>query len=622
MTAWLGDGSCADHGAGMPSGAYGSLHVGGGKFMSAPLRLAAGATASNANINVLDFGRIEGTIAASLDGEVLLAATASVSGYPYSEVDRPSTGTYSLWVATSPAPYQLAALMDLDHSGRADFGEPYAATGATIPVTAALQVRSNVNLGLTPFNGGAPGLSFTGQFSAAGGALAASALGWNELGYHVLVDTSSVGGPFAYVLFHSTPDPNLGYPMLSGIVKYDSAGVMLATAALLGVGSGEAFALDEGGNLYTNEQGQEHAPNYLVKFSPSLQRLATAAVSSGLPTDPYPTALTVSQGYLYAHLDGGNSGQKNYVAKYDLNLSLVASKQEAYSSAGFIAKNEAGDIYTLQLSTYPTATKLLIRYDQGLVSPLASADVTSLAAPRLFDGMAAYSNNSLFLVDVSTPGAWLAVRRFDGTTLAYSGKSSTYTISGLGFSAAIKAGPDGALYVAGSGMGPGGVDYLVLKYDTELHLVSSATFRGAGQQQRHWGRPGGPGPRHRGRGRGFPQRPRLRRGHGAAEPQRAHPGVAGGRRHLFRQPGRKGPGGGVLHLHHHGRCPAADLHPAGLVRALLVQRPAGRHHLLPRRIRGRQRQRQARRRRGLGRLQLHAHGGSRLPALGPGPERL
>lgn len=487
MTAWLGSGSCSDHGAGMPSGAYNSLHVGGGKFESAPLYLAAGASASDANVNILDFGAVSGVISASQDGAVHFVAKSSAaalgydlaasSGIPYNEEVLLSTGAYSVFVATSPVPYEASAFISLNGRWKPEGGDPYAVTAATITVDEGHLSQTGINLALTPYP---IQVSFTGGYSQAGGAVVASGERQNEMGYRVLVDTRTGGGPYYYVIFHSSSEPNFGSPQASGIVKYDASGLMLATVTLQGLSSGEAFALDDNGNVYTNEQAAEHAPSYLVKFGPSLQRLLT--VSPNLASGPYPTAMTVSNGYLYVHLDGGNSGNPDYVAKYDLaTLSLQSSKAETYNSAGSITKNDAGDIYTVQISRAenPGDPKLLKRYDAGLTSVLASVDVTSLTVSRASDG-AAYSNGSLFLVDVSTRGDWLALRKFDAATLAYSGQSSTYTLAGLTHDSpvAVKTGPDGGLYVAGSIMGQGSEDYLALRYDTDLNLVSSATFNG------------------------------------------------------------------------------------------------------------------------------------------------
>ncbi|MDD5627457.1 MAG: fibronectin type III domain-containing protein, partial [Elusimicrobia bacterium] len=481
MTAWLGDGSCADHGSGMPSGAYNSLRVGGGKFRSEPLSLAWGASVSGADIAVRDFGTISGFISALQDGAVHFSAksSAAVSGVPSNEEVLPSTGPYSVFVATSPVPYQVEAFIRLGGKDQPQGGDPYAVTAPTITINAAGVTRTGINLALSAYP--IP-VSFAGGFDQPGGASISNDLGWNETGYHVLLDTRSAGGPYAYVLFHSSAEAAVGMPQASGIVKYDASGTMLASATLQGLESGEAFALDDDGNVYTNEREGEHKLSYLVKFGPSLQRLLT--VSPGLP-GPYPNAMIVSQGYLFVHLDGG-SGGSNYVAKYDLaTLTLQASKAEAYSGAGSIAADGAGSIYTVQFSSRTAgAPKLLSRYDSGLSSVLASVDVTSLTASRVDANMAAYSKGSLFLMDVSTSGAWLALRKFDATTLAYSGQSATYTLTGFSndLPGTVKTGPDGGLYVAGSVVASGSADYLALRYDTDLNLVSSATFSGpAGQ---------------------------------------------------------------------------------------------------------------------------------------------
>ena len=241
--------------------------------------------------------------------------------------------------------------------------------------------------------------------------------------------------------------------------------------------SGDGFALDANGNLYVSE-GPSTGPWTINKFSPSLQVLLSTSPQGAYNFND-PMRMLVSGSNLYVHFDTGT------IARYDLaTLTLQASQQEpgGYSYPfGAPVNDGAGNIYDVVATSKTTgAPKLLRKYDSGLVSVLGSVDVSGLMA-GLSGGSPssrlAYSNGNIYVVDASTQGGWVAVRELAASNLAYTGVSSTYTIAGLAdTNASIRTGPDGNLYVAGAGSGPGGGSYLVLKYDPNLDFLSSATF--------------------------------------------------------------------------------------------------------------------------------------------------
>jgi hypothetical protein len=338
------------------------------------------------------------------------------------------------------------------------------------------QIRANntsVDSG-NNFNWVLPPGNFTGNFASAA-SVSGSAMGQNEVGHHVLVDTFTVGGPFFYVLFHSTTGPVGDNPDFTGIVRYDSNGVKVSSTALSGTLSGDAFAMDGAGNLYVGERSSAPHTVWLTKYDKFLVFQSSVSVPANLVGNI--TGAAVFGSFLYTVNDGGPTDQPGKVIKYDANT-LVAVATATYSlgehvNSDAIAIDPSGNVF-VAFSTGSGEQHRLEKYDANLAGPLASSTWTVLDSDIR---LAAYGA-SVYAAVISNTLFEVQLRKYDNA-LNYSNVSSTFSTGTTGIMAPVAVGPDTAVYVAAPRWGGLNADYAVLKYHpNSLVLLSSSVYDG------------------------------------------------------------------------------------------------------------------------------------------------
>ena len=329
-----------------------------------------------------------------------------------------------------------------------------------------------------------PNFTYSGNFSA--GARIASDNGQNELGHHVLVDTVTSGGPYLYVLFHSTSGSNPGdTPDLVSIVKYNASGSVLSSATLSGDASGGGFVRDDSGNIYVSEKSSSPAGKqiWIGKYDANLAFLTSVSVPVSEVGNI--TRMATDGTFIYTANDGGSNNSAKLI-KY--NSSLVAVATAAYSigsghvNADGIALDRTAANILIRVSTGSSAgaERHLLKYDANFngASPLFDANITSLAA---LGGDVAFSSNNAYAISPDVQGTSVKILKFD-ESLNYTGVSATIN-NASAFLAQTETGPGGNLYVAVFSSSAAGVDYLALKYSRDLLLLASATFNGSGNAE-------------------------------------------------------------------------------------------------------------------------------------------
>ncbi|TBR20097.1 hypothetical protein EPO15_13635, partial [bacterium] len=299
--------------------------------------------------------------------------------------------------------------------------------------------------------GGGDGSTFSGNFSANGGATFDG--GFEDSASAVVVDTFSVGGPFVY----SVGTASHG---VSGndwfVIKYDASGVKLASATYDGTpswgDSAYAAALDGAGNLIVTGQlgffiGGSGSPGcctgnniFTIKYAPSLAVLSSATYNDPGNGHNVPKGVAVGAGgsiYIVGHTTQSTipANDGNIALKYDSNLVLQASA----TLASPIDSNSNS---------------------WRAVTALPSGDL--VVAGNIFNG----SDD-----DVVTARYSAGLGLISSATLIGANKDKG---QGVG----VNAGGD--VFVVGvSSNGPASNDLLLVKFNSSLSFVSSTSFNGA-----------------------------------------------------------------------------------------------------------------------------------------------
>ena len=466
VEAWKGS---AQFNCGVPQGGYGAIGGGSCELAPIPVYLPASASASGIDINIIDEDFVDGTVSGPAPtGEIRFMFTHAAPASPTALSvcgSLQSTGTYQLIIATSAAPYSLSVYTDTNSNWSLDNGEPYGTTSESISVPS-----SGNNLTLSAFGGASGSIdftaggacgqdsndegggdltySFTGNF-AAGGARIAGSPSSQDLGWGIAIDSETVGGPYTYVLWLSTVAVQADTPAAFSVVKYDPAGVMLASASLSGRYA-DSFAMDAAHNVYIGEKS-EFNNKWIRKLDKDLAFVASRVMSNDAVGNI--TRMIGSGTGIITCNDGGN-GNTATVIRYDSSLVPVSTYAYVNSNVPYsrncdgLALSDLGEPYALFASTDPNPaivpTRRLVKLDAGL-SFLADADLGNtllLSSPYL-----AASGSNVFAVTMTDDGSELYVRKYDGSG-NYLAVSATFTASaGFPFPG-IAVGPEGDIYVS------------------------------------------------------------------------------------------------------------------------------------------------------------------------------
>ncbi|TPW22104.1 MAG: hypothetical protein FD126_23 [Elusimicrobia bacterium] len=313
-------------------------------------------------------------------------------------------------------------------------------------------------------------LAFTGNFTS--GARAANDAGGADLGSSLAF--LNVGpSTFVYAMIHSTSISSPGQtPNQTQLVKYDMAGVVLASTTLLGNASGDTFVA-EGGFLFVSEKDlQPSTMRRLVKYDADLNRLLTTNVDAASVGNI--TRGAGRNGFLYTINDGGSSSPGAKLIKYDAGLNEVRRATNSFgadhANGNSVIVTPNGELFVQVFSSNVTK---FVKYDENL-NPLIEANVSSLFPANAERTDLAFSNGILLAASFDSVGDKVLVRKFD-PSLNYSGASSTIAAQvSPGFS--LKAGPDGLFYVAFTSYSADGGNYSIRVIDGDLVLKASTSF--------------------------------------------------------------------------------------------------------------------------------------------------
>lgn len=333
--------------------------------------------------------------------------------------------------------------------------------------------------------------SVLGNFTTGVRADGGSQTGSQELGRRVAVDSSGN----VFIVVHSTTAAIPAAFYDSAILKRTSSGGASTSVVLSGDGSGQALALDSSNNVYVAERDVNvtYTTNStgvrIAKFDSSLLNKSTVTLS--VSTFGAVANMLVSGSFLYVQNWGG-AGQVGSTSKYTTGLVFVSSVAAAASlnKPTGLAIDAAGGVYS-KFSPFgaQTASETIYKYDNNL-TPVTSVVVGSLLAGSTTSVVRdiAISSNSLFVVSSTGTANQLLVQRYT-TNLVAENVSSTFTgiVAPLAIGAGVAASPDGAVFVALS-TGTAFGNYLLMKYDPNLNLLSSSTYAGlAGSSDQPFG---------------------------------------------------------------------------------------------------------------------------------------
>ncbi|MFA6318165.1 MAG: hypothetical protein WC943_12180, partial [Elusimicrobiota bacterium] len=376
--------------------------------------------------------------------------------------------------------------------------------------------------------------TFSGDFSSYGGAVydgGSVADAVND----VAVDTFSVGGPYVYVVGQG----NSTYSDWV-IIKYDGAGVKLASATIAGAAGNYdypyAAALDGAGNLYVAGclvNSGMYCDAAVRKFSPSLVQLASHTYDgSGYP-DAFrglawdPQGRLVAAGYTDNASDGGI-----LLFRYDTGLVFQSSAAYyipgQYNRAMSVAVSTAGDVFLGGERVAGVYDVLTLKFDANMVfkasavfdngwtdrgtgivlDPWGNVYVVGETRPsssNLDFGVFKYTPSLVRLASATYGGGggdWATAALWEGSDLLVTGQhtnatpdwitlrystglalkgSVTYDGSGADTSYAISRGTGDLVYVAGESVGASNLDFRTRQISiTSLGMTPPPSIGAAG----------------------------------------------------------------------------------------------------------------------------------------------
>ena len=287
-------------------------------------------------------------------------------------------------------------------------------------------------------------------------------------------------GVFVLYVSSSAAGTPIRGPSRISLVKYDRNGKASSSTTVQGaVGATLPLILDEAGDLYLAVLWEQGASG-LAKFDSNLKLLQTSVAAPNKQLGPIVTML-YSGGELYTIHDGV-PGQGAKVARWDKSLRLLGmtdSIPSELNTGGKMAIDRKGILYATAHSGIGFCSKRSVfKFSKDLKNLLASRDVSDLYRNDL--GIAE-SDGRIDLFTVSDDWTQLYIKRLD-SDLNYTGVSSTFDGLAVNFKASLglpKAAGKG-FYIA---VPSDRHDFLVLKYDQDLKVVSQWHYDGAGGGQ-------------------------------------------------------------------------------------------------------------------------------------------
>lgn len=323
---------------------------------------------------------------------------------------------------------------------------------------------------------------------------------WHDIGNDVAVDTITPGGPWVYTLVNSNGGANPGdNPSTTVLLKHDFSGVLLSSRTMSANFGIDAMAIDHLGNIYMGEKSSLPVTgdqSWLTKLDKNLIFVSSRAVSR---SDVGNITRMLTDGVnIYTINDGGFAEGHPKLIKY--SPTLVALATAAYNQGGLttfgigdaIARDNNGDVYVIvSLNSSPGAERHLLRYNANSGTwnnPGAAANDTLISAlfPMSCDLAVRFDGTAQYCAGYDAAGTSAFIRRFNGAALTYANESSTTTTASapLNSQARVRMSPDGNVVVAYTNNSDAGVpgagrsDYEVAKFDANLGFVVGQTVNG------------------------------------------------------------------------------------------------------------------------------------------------
>ncbi|MBI3552269.1 MAG: right-handed parallel beta-helix repeat-containing protein [Elusimicrobia bacterium] len=333
--------------------------------------------------------------------------------------------------------------------------------------------------------------AYTGNFAAAGGAVAASNNGFHDIGAGIAVDNS---GPSIYEVVMSSTSSSFSPPMLESLVKLDGNGNYLQSIPLNGNQGDAVIAVGSGGTVFVADKSSNPVSGLsitLATYNSSL--VQTASINLDTTVIGNVTAMGTFSTSLYTVNDGGSSENHAKVIKYDSALSAVSTATYVdgtvlNSDGNAIALDAAGNVYVaVSTSTNPGSELHLVKYTSGLTE-LWDSTITALTPnePSIAVSTEAAGATKVYVACSDLTGGASLVSAYNGVFGNYTNASSTQADAVHNINASnqvVKVAPDGSVFLAypkacDGATCPGKGDYGVVKYDRDLHFLLSSAFNG------------------------------------------------------------------------------------------------------------------------------------------------